>query len=121
MDLATVTSAAEPDYDTPITGTIDDNGTITLDGMWAIFVKSGKNAGNIVYAGYDTEIEKANGQMRVKYINDASDTTYYDWNVVVAQTGKNLVTVKNFGNHGKTIEVVLKSDSTLSIDQQLVF
>ena len=117
MDLAVANSTGKPDYTAPITGKINDDGSISIDTWWGIFVKTGTNKNKFVFAGYDTQIEKSNANMHV----ELGDTTQQDWNVVVTQTGKNIVSVKNFGNHGKTVEIVLNPDSTLSINQQLVW
>ena len=117
MYLATCTSKAKPDYEVPITGKIGDDGKIYLNDWWGIFVKSGDHKDEFMYAGQNTVFEKSNANMHV----DLADSTTHDWNVIVTQTSKNVVTVKNFGNHGKTVEIVLNPDSTLSINQQLVW
>lgn len=117
-DIATCTTAGKPDRATPITGVVNADGSITFDGWWAVFVVSGTSADGILVAGYQTAVEKANGTMVTTVVDT---TTVYNWNVVVKQTGKNLVTVKNFGNHGQTIEVILNSDSTITIAQQIAW
>ena len=112
------TSSGSPERSSSITATFDDSGNITLSGWWGIFINSGTYADYFLYAGYNTLIEPANGNMHVS-VNDTTLT--YDWAVILEQTGKNLVTVKNFGNHGKTLEIVLNSDGTLTINSQVAW
>ena len=115
-DIAVCTSTGKPDRTKAITGSVAADGSISIDGWWGIFVKSGSDADGILIAGYNGLLEKTNGTMQVTYVDT---TAVSQWNVLVKQTGKNLVTVKNFGNHGKTFEVVLNADSTLRIGSQL--
>ena len=117
LDLATVKPGGKIDYDTPITGTFEADGTISITSWWAICIRTGKYKDKYTFAGYNTLLEPANAKMHVELI----DTTAQDWNVIVHQESQNLVTVKNFGNNGKTVEIVLHTDSTLTISQQLVW
>lgn len=122
IDLACINHAGKPDRTVQLEGSIDASGNLTIDTWWAAWVVSGDKKDNFLVAGYKTLIEKSNGSMHVTYYNDGNGADPdEDWNVIVEQKGKNLVAVKNFGNHGKTIEVVLKSDSTISIASQLVY
>ena len=116
-DVTVMTSAGKPDRTAAITGTISNDGVITLSGYWGISIRKGTYANYFLYAGQNTMLEPANGNM---HVNLADTTLAYDWAVILEQTGKNLVTVKNVGNFGKTIEIVLNSDATVSVATQLV-
>jgi len=55
-DLAVMTSAGAPDRSSSITGTIADDGSITINGYWGIFINSGTYADYYLYAGSNTLI-----------------------------------------------------------------
>ncbi len=118
--LCKMNSDGSPNYKTPITGTITSDGSLDIDGWWGIYVTSGTYVNRYIYPGYATTIDKANGTMKVRrvYVSD-SDTVDERWNVVLKQKSANLVTVQNFGNHGLTLEVVLGSDGTATVDKQV--
>jgi hypothetical protein len=117
-DVAVITSAGKPDRTSNIVGTINADGSISIPTWWAVFIKAGTNKDKFLAAGYSTEVEKANASMTVTY----ADTSTVDvWNVVLAQTAKNIIAVKNFGNHGQTVEVKLNPDSSFTIASQLAY
>ncbi|MBR1881866.1 MAG: hypothetical protein IJ808_02450, partial [Muribaculaceae bacterium] len=109
----------KPDRTKDVTGTIADDGTLNIDTWWGIYVKSGENADQFMVAAYGTQVTKANAKMDVTYYEDSNPAS--SWNVIVEQTGKNIVAVTNFGNHGKTVEIKLNSDSTITIAPQLAW
>ena len=116
VDFATIASTGKPDRSTPVTGSFTDEGVITLDGSWGIFVMEGDYADAFFYAGCNTLFEKPNGTIEVARADTALT---YTWSVVLEQTGSNLVTVKNLGNHGLTIDIVLGADSSATIASQM--
>ena len=117
MWLAMCTNSGKPDYNNTIGGIINTDGSISFITWWGLFVKSGINAGKFMEAGYKTRIEPANATMQV----EVSGADALTWNVGVSQPKSNLVVVKNFGNHGQQVEIVLNPDSTISIGKQLVW
>jgi hypothetical protein len=122
LDLAFCTTSGTPDRTQNIVGTIGNDGTITITSWWGIFINEGDYAGYFLYAGYNTVFEPSNGKMSFvrRVTNDSVTTDYkYSYNVIVNQTAKNLVTVKNFANYGQTIEFVLNRDKTATIENQL--
>ena len=122
IDLAVITTAGKPDRTTSIKGQVNADGTITISSWWAAFIVEGSNAGNFLVAAYNAGLEKSNASMVVTYYDDGNGANSPStWNVVVSQEGKNIVSVKNFGNHGKTVEAVLNADSTFTITTQLTW
>lgn len=117
MWLALCGSDGKPNYNTAITGTVSADGTITIPTWWGVFVKSGKDAGAFMYAGWSTEIVRANGTMTCTADGTGAVTTY---NVVVSQPQMNNVEILNFGNHGQTVSVSLNSALEASIAGQSV-
>jgi len=115
VDIVTITSSGSIDRTTPLTGTIDDDGNISIDSWWGAAIVSGTYKDYFMAGGYETTLEVPNGTM---VVNRYDTTIVYNWSVIVEQTGKNLVTVKNFGNHGKTVEVVLKSTGVATVNSQ---
>ena len=102
-----------------ITGTIASDGSIALS-SWGAFVTSGYYK-NLTFGAYqNTTIEPSNARItRQQY--DPDDQTYTDfvYGVVVEQLGTNLLSVKNLANYGTAVEIVLKRDSTATIDSQV--
>ena len=120
--IAFCKSTGSADYTTEIAGTISDDGTISITSWWGIYITEGTYSGAYFGLYYNTAIEPANTTMSYQTYDYDSDTyTTTSFNVVVTQEGSNLITVKNFGNYGHTVEIVLKSDSTATIAKQLAY
>ena len=120
-DLAVCTSSAAPDRTSAVEGTISTDGTITITSWWGVFVTSGTYADQYFGLYYNTELEAANTTMSYQVYASSTDTyTTNTFNVVVEQTASNVVTVKNFGNFGQTVEISLTTDSVATIGKQLV-
>lgn len=119
MDLAVCTTSGKPDRTAEITGVIAADGTITLTGWWGVFV----NASNASYADavlvayYNTMIDVPNATM--------SDTTFsgtsHSYSVKVTQTATNVLSVKNFGNHGMTLDIELNRARSGQIAKQKIW
>ena len=119
-DIALCTSTGSADRTTEISGTISTDGTITITSWWGVYITDTSYYGSYFGLYYNTAIEPANTTMSYQTYDYDSDTyTTTSFNVIVAQEGSNLVTVKNFGNYGKTIDIILQSDSTATIDKQV--
>ncbi len=114
--LAVCTSAGKPDYNTNITGTINADGSLSLETWWGVFVKAGANKDNFFFVGYDTNIQKSNGTMTTKD-EDGEVETY---NVVISQTQRNTLQILNFGNYGQTITIDLARNNSGSFTSQSV-
>lgn len=114
--VATCKSDATPDYDTPITGTIASDGTITLSSWWGVFVKEGDYAGQYFELAYNTKYERANAKMSY-VLNDATT----EFPVLATETTGNVLIVKNFFNNGQTFKVLLNGDRTATIPSQAAF
>ncbi len=83
-----------------ITGTIADDGTITLT-SWGIFVvDSTGNSASVVQANYATVMDKANGVMSGMTVPSKGDPQLMQWPVRINQTNSNRLVVENFGNTG---------------------
>ncbi len=123
IDLAVITTAGKPDRTQAIKAQVNEDGTISISSWWAAFVVEGSNKDNFLVAAYNAALEKSNATMGVTFYSDSTSTADdpQTWNVIVTQKGKNLVSVKNLGNHGQTLDVVLKSDSTFTIAPQITW
>ena len=120
LDLAVITSTAKPDRAAEITGTLNDNGTITLDSWWAIFVIKGTNKDKFYGAYYQTELLKSNAKMSYKRWNSTTSTMVTgSYAVYVEQPSTNVVAVHNFANYGRTVEIELKRDLSATIATQV--
>ena len=105
-----------------IEGEISADGTITITSDWGIFITSGTymNYYYGVYAG--ALIEPANATMSYDYVGYGySSSGTESFGVIVEQTARNVLSVKNFADLGGTVEIVLSRDSTATIDRQLVY
>lgn len=105
----------------PVEGTVNADGTISITSAWGIFTATdGKAVG--LFSG--SELEKANATMTQKMlVTSTTPISYKDvsYNVVVRQTASNVLSVKNFGNYGKTVELILNADRSAKIPSQLAW
>ena len=104
-----------PDRSKNIEGVINDDGSISITSWWGIFGTEGENADK--YAGIfgETEFLRANATMTQKSLSDDPFT----YNVIAEQTAPNILSVRNFGNYGMTVEVVLNRGQTATINSQI--
>lgn len=118
-DLAFCTSTGKPDRAKAIEGTLNADGTLSLDSWWGAFVISGSKKDAFFGAYYKTLFEAGNATMsqtvRISSTGTFVNSTYP---VIVEQSVSNVLTVKNFGNYGCTVEIVTKGDSTATIASQ---
>ena len=114
-------STGKPDRSAELEGTINSDGSLSISSWWGVFFDSGTYEDYYSDCFYDTEFEAANSTMGYQTYS-SSDSTYttYTFNVIVEQTGANVVKVKNFANFGQTVEIILARDSTATIAKQLV-
>lgn len=99
-----------------ITGTISSEG-IELTDSWGIYVTSGEYADNAfgVYEG--TSFLRGNATMSA----DDLDNSHTEYPVLITQKSENLLSVLNFANYGRTIEIALNEDKSFSIASQLAY
>lgn len=123
IDLAVVANdngMPVPDRRSQITGTIADDGTISITSWWGMFVKSGENADKYFGCYANASFEKANATMSQTMLNK-KQLTKSSYSVVATQVAPNLIRVKNFANFGHTVDIELNSDKTSTIASQLVW
>ena len=108
---------------TAITGTIADDGTITI-GSWGAFVVSGTYKGGYFDILTKSEFRPANATI-TDVLYDGSSTANTDSVVTyyarIDQTYENQIEIYNFGNRTLALKARLSSDSTVSIPSQYVF
>ena len=108
---------------TPISGTIEADGSITL-GSWGAFVVSGSYKGGYFDVLTKTELKAANATI-TDILYDGSSTTNTDSVVTyyarIDQTYENQIEIYNFGNRALALKARLSSDSTVYIPSQYVF
>ena len=102
--------------------TKDIMGTISKDGIeftdsWGIFVTAGENANGIFGVYHDCTLIRGNATMSC----DERDNSHIEYPVLLTQKSDNLLSVLNFADHGKSIEVILNEDQSFSIASQLAF
>ncbi len=96
--------------------TIESNGdgTLSISGIWGIFITSGDDAGSIVDAFYNTTYEKGNSTM--SHTTSGVTDTYP---IIATQSSPNTVTVKNFRNLGRSVDIYLNRDKSATIKSQI--
>ena len=123
ITLAATTSSGTSDETQTLTGTINDDGTFTIDSWWGLFCWYYDDSDEYVqgYYGlfYNTTYEPANSMMSYTMYSSGSESTY-TFGVIAEQTGTNILSVKNFADYGWTVEIELKRDSTALIRSQTV-
>lgn len=112
--IAVTSIVGNPDRDATIEGKILADGSLSITTPWGFF-QDGTTRTRLTI-NEKTEIEKANAVMKAEMTDGSSAKV---WNVVATQQGANLVTIKNFGNHGCTIDIVLSHSGTATIAQQV--
>ena len=115
LDLSVVNTNGTPNRTAKITGQVNTDGTVTFDTWWAIFLNGGNFNDALVYAGYETLLERTNGTLAV---NTPQGVDSYG--VIISQTAANVLTVKNFGNWGLTVDFELNRDHSATIASQAV-
>lgn len=118
-DLAVITSAGLPDRNSEIIGKIGDDGSLTIDTWWAVFVTS-STKGEFFGAFYSTELVKPNATMSEKQWNGTTQTyNTVSFGVYVEQLADNVISVRNFANFGRTLEISLARDKSAIIASQV--
>lgn len=117
MDLSAVTSNGVPVRTEPIKGTINSDGTFTLETWWCVTINEGENKDEIVDANCNTLFERPNATMSYTPSGESAVT----FGVIAEQTSSNVVRVKNFVNRGATVEIFLTGDRGGSISSQTAY
>lgn len=119
-DLAVIQKDGKPDRTSQIVGSVDENGVISIDSWWGVFVMSGTYANQYIGAYYNTEFIHPNAHMSYKVWNSSSQKFQTGtYGVYVEQPATNVVTVKNFANYGLTVTIELNRDETATIATQI--
>lgn len=107
---------------TALSGTINDDGSITITTPYQLFIASGD------YEGYSfnsdtytrvSNIKPANGVVEGSLYGDAR--SIYKHNVIISQPDPLIVRVENFGNYGQTVDITIDDDRNVSIAKQLAW
>ena len=93
---------------TAITGTIADDGTIVLDGMFGFFTTEAETA-SYYYVGRECVIQKGNATMTMNYYG--TDVSF----AIIAKQHDGVMTLTNFGNTGLTFDAPLTADREIAI------
>lgn len=104
-----------PDRSKNIEGVINDDGTISITSWWGIFVVEGEYANSYFGIFGNSLFERSNATMTQKALTGEPFT----YNVIAEQTSPNILSVKNFGNYGMTVELMLNSDKSSTIVSQV--
>ena len=120
-DIALCLTSGDPDRSAQIVGTIGSDGIITISSWWGMFANSGDYADKYLGLYFKTAIEPANAAMTYLTRETSGETAAHTFNVIVEQDSSDAITVRNFYNAGGTVEIALKSDSTATIESQLVY
>lgn len=102
----------------PITGTINDDGTIDIEQIWCAMI-----GGDGEYAGYQWSdyyfsfLTRANGSMKWTDEDGAKEVDVY---IYQDPDDPKMAAVFNFGGAGTAINVSMKEDHTFVIESQLV-
>ena len=99
----------------PITGIIDANGVVTL-ASWGVFVAEGKYAGSCFDAMDKTELVLTNA-----VISNVLPKETEKYGALIEQKYDNELSIINFANNGRAVNVTLNADKSLSISPQYIF
>lgn len=117
--FAYCTSTGTSDKTKVITARLNADGTVTSTDWWGFFIYvTSEKQEYYYYLGYGTELEQGNAKMNCTNAQDDSVTSFW---VKVTQTVSNELSVKNFGNHGCTVNIDLNRHRTGSIAPQVVW
>lgn len=123
LDIAAVQigeNGPTPDRSSLIEGKINDDGSISLLSPWGIFGTEGANADKYAGVFTNTIFERANATMSQKRLVGSPDNyENFQYNVIATYKSKNILSVKNFGNYGMTVDLVLNQDQTATIEAQV--
>ena len=101
-----------------ITGTIADDGTITLQ-SWGIFVVDSTGHGaSVVQANFYTSMERANGLMSGMTVPSTGEPQLMQYPVRISQPNANRLVVDNFGNTGLSVFVNVSYTGRLEVAPQ---
>ncbi len=108
---------------TPITGTIADDGTITL-GAWGVMVVSGASKGGS-FGIFSKSVFKPTNATISEVVYDGKSATNTDsvrtYPVYVSQPYDNELEIINFTGNGAVVKMRLNTDKSVSISPQLIF
>ncbi len=93
---------------TAITGTLVDDETIVLDGMFGLFTTEAESA-SYYYVGQNCVIQKGNATMTMNYYG--TDVSF----AIIARQHDDVMTITNFGNMGLTFDAPLTTDREIAI------
>lgn len=126
LDIAAVSvsedGSLKPDRSKPIEGKLNEDGTISILTEWGVFGTEGEYAD--MHAGIfsGSKFERANATMSQTMLVLKDGTREYQetsYNVIAEYESANVLAVKNFGNYGMTVDLVLGRDETVSIEAQV--
>jgi len=107
----------------PITGTVEEDGSITLSG-WCLVIIAGDYKG-YGYGFYSkSELKMPNATMEnVNYDGTSVENTdsVYTYGVYIEQPYDNMLAITNLANYPTTVNVRLSSDSVATITPQTIF
>ena len=109
-----------PDRDGDVVGTIASDGTITITSEWGIYFTMGTYKDDHLGAYRNTVLRRPNGTMSYDRYLDG-DTITYTFGIIAAQEDKNTLSVVNFYNNGKTVNITLNGDYTSTIESQVAY
>jgi hypothetical protein len=113
LELVNASSETE---DAAIVGTIEEDGSIFFEDIWAVIGKTEEGEDDPYDYGFYTMLVRPNGKMN--YVN--GEETYSN-DVYIEQDLEETVYVYNFGDYGRTIELTMNSDKTFSVPSGQVF
>ena len=101
----------------PVTGTIDDKGNITL-GAWGLFLTSGPNKGGSFLATKGSKIWASNGVMTNKFQGKDSLEVYP---IYVERQFDNQIGIVNFADNGTEVSAYVNPDKSIEITPQHIY
>lgn len=124
-ELAVSNEDGTPDRSASLTGTISDDGTISISSLWGVYETGSDSTYYGLYSSLLFELPNATMTCSVynRTANDAYEaksTNTISFAVIVTQVSDKLLTVKNFYNQGVTLEIKLRPDSVPKIEEQFI-
>lgn len=101
----------------PVQGTIDEKGNITL-GAWGLFLISGPNKGGSFLATRGSDVYASNGKMTNKFYDKDSLEVYP---VYIERQFDNQIGIVNFAGNGTEVSAYVNPDKSIEITPQHIY
>ena len=101
-----------------IPGVFEDGKIILNTYAWGVFINEGTYKDQFMMLGLETEFSPVNGEDEIELLSTGGKTR----NAVAISQQDNVVTVKNFANYGREVNITLNEDrATVYMERQTIY